>query len=67
MSPHKNKILLTLKEITPALFEKHGITRIGIFGSVAGDYASQARRYFVSQDELFIGFRKNLVGCMQGF
>ena len=41
MSPHKNKILSALKEITPFLFEKYGVTRIGIFGSVARDDASE--------------------------
>ena len=41
MSPHKNKILLALKDITPVLFEKYGVTRIGIFGSVARDDASE--------------------------
>jgi len=41
MSPHKNKILSTLKEITPFLSEKYGVTRIGIFGSVARDDASE--------------------------
>ena len=41
MKLHKNKILLALKEITPVLFEKYGVTRIGIFGSVARDDASE--------------------------
>jgi predicted nucleotidyltransferase len=41
MSPHKNKILSTLKEITPILLEKYGVTRIGVFGSVARDDASR--------------------------
>lgn len=41
MSPHKNKILSALKEITPFLSEKYGVTRIGIFGSVARDDASE--------------------------
>jgi len=39
--PHKNKILLALKEIIPVLSEKYGVTRIGIFGSVARDDASE--------------------------
>ena len=41
MSPHKNKVISALKEIAPMLFEKYGVTRIGIFGSVARDDASQ--------------------------
>jgi len=41
MSPHKNKILSALKEITPVLLEKYGVTRIGIFGSVARGDASE--------------------------
>lgn len=41
MKPHKNKILLALKEIIPVLSEKNGVTRIGIFGSVARDDASE--------------------------
>ena len=41
MSPRKNKIISALKEIAPMLFEKYGVTRIGIFGSVARDDASQ--------------------------
>jgi predicted nucleotidyltransferase len=43
MKPQKNKILSTLKESTPALREKYGVTRIGIFGSVArGDAAEKS-------------------------
>lgn len=41
MSPHKSKILSALKEITPGLLDKYGVTRIGIFGSVARDDASE--------------------------
>lgn len=41
MRPHKNKVLLALKEIIPILSEKYGVTRIGIFGSVARDDASE--------------------------
>ena len=41
MRPHKNKILIALKEIIPVLSEKYGVTRIGIFGSVARDEASE--------------------------
>lgn len=43
MKPQKNRILSTLKENTPALREKYGVTRIGIFGSVArGDIAEES-------------------------
>ncbi|MBA3027983.1 MAG: nucleotidyltransferase family protein [Desulfobacteraceae bacterium] len=35
MIPDKNTILETLGEISPVLREKYGVTRIGIFGSVA--------------------------------
>ncbi len=41
MRPHKDKILSILKEIIPVLSEKYGVTRIGIFGSVARDDASE--------------------------
>jgi len=41
MKPQKNRILSTLKENTPVLLEKYGVTRIGIFGSVARDDASE--------------------------
>lgn len=41
MSPRRNQIVSALKEIAPILFEKYGVTRIGIFGSVARDDASQ--------------------------
>lgn len=41
MKPQKEKILSMLKEITPVLSEKYGVTRIGIFGSVARDEASE--------------------------
>jgi predicted nucleotidyltransferase len=41
MSPHKSKILSALKKITPVLLDKYGVTRIGIFGSVARDDASE--------------------------
>lgn len=41
MKPEKNKILKTLKEAAPALEQKYGVTRIGIFGSVARDEASE--------------------------
>jgi len=35
MKPQKEKILSTLKEITPLLSKKYGVTKIGIFGSLA--------------------------------
>lgn len=41
MRSQKNRILSALKENTPALFEKYGVSRIGIFGSVARDDASR--------------------------
>ena len=41
MGPQKSRVLSTLKEITPVLLEKYGVTRIGIFGSVARDDASE--------------------------
>ena len=41
MTPHKDKILSILRGITPVLLEKYGVTRIGIFGSVARDDASE--------------------------
>jgi len=41
MRPQKSRILSTLKEITPVLLEKYGVTRIGIFGSVARDDVSE--------------------------
>lgn len=41
MSPHKSKIISALKEINTVLLEKYGVTRIGIFGSVARDDASE--------------------------
>ena len=41
MKPQKEEILSTLKESAPLLSEKYGVTRIGIFGSVARDEASE--------------------------
>ena len=41
MRPHKDRILSVLKKIAPELFEKYGVIRIGIFGSVARDDASE--------------------------
>lgn len=41
MQLHKDKILSILKEIAPVLSEKYGVTRIGLFGSMARDDASE--------------------------
>ena len=35
MMPDKNKILETLNDLQPLIRQKYGVTRIGIFGSVA--------------------------------
>ena len=35
MLPDKNKILETLSDLQPMIRQKYGVTRIGIFGSVA--------------------------------
>jgi predicted nucleotidyltransferase len=35
MKPEKEKILSVLKDLSPVLMEKYGVTKIGIFGSVA--------------------------------
>ena len=35
MKPEKDKILSVLKDLSPVLMEKYGVTKIGIFGSVA--------------------------------
>ena len=57
MRPQKNRILSILKEITPILFEKYGVTRIGIFGSVARDDATDGSDvdivYEMSRPNLF--------------
>jgi len=42
MKPEKEKILSILKNISPALMERYGVSRIGIFGSVARDQASES-------------------------
>lgn len=42
MKPEKEKILLVLKNISPVLMEKYGVTKIGIFGSVARDQAGES-------------------------
>jgi predicted nucleotidyltransferase len=41
MRPQKNRILSILKESTQTLYEKYGVTRIGIFGSIARGDASE--------------------------
>jgi len=41
MRPQKNRILSILKESSPVLLEKYGVARIGIFGSIARDEASE--------------------------
>jgi predicted nucleotidyltransferase len=57
MKPHKDKILSILKESAPVLHKKYGVTRIGIFGSVARDDASEASDvdivYEMSRPNLF--------------
>ena len=57
MRPHKDKILSILREIAPVLSERYGVTRIGIFGSVARDDASGASDvdivYEMSRPNLF--------------
>lgn len=57
MRPHKDKILSILREIAPVLSERYGVTRIGIFGSVARDDASEASDvdivYEMSKPNLF--------------
>ena len=57
MRPHKDKILSILREIAPVLSERYGVTRIGIFGSVARDDASEASDvdivYEMSRPNLF--------------
>jgi len=37
----RSKILEVLREIKPSLQEKYGVTRLGIFGSVARDEATE--------------------------
>ncbi len=58
MRPQKNKILSALKENTSVLLEKYGVTRIGIFGSVARDNASEESDvdivYEMSRPNLFM-------------
>jgi len=57
MRPHKDKIISILRESTPVLLKKYGVTRIGIFGSVARDDASEASDvdivYEMSRPNLF--------------
>ena len=42
MKPEKENILMVLKTISPVLLEKYGVTKIGIFGSVARDQAGES-------------------------
>jgi predicted nucleotidyltransferase len=39
--PHRDRILDTLRQIAPDLQSKYGVTRLGIFGSVARNEASE--------------------------
>ncbi len=39
MKQDRKRILAVLEEIAPVLLEKYGVTKIGIFGSVARDQA----------------------------
>ena len=39
MKSERKRILATLAQISPVLREKYGVTKIGIFGSVARDQA----------------------------
>jgi len=42
MRPEKDKILSVLKDLSPVLMEKYGVTKIGIFGSVARGQAGES-------------------------
>jgi hypothetical protein len=42
MKPEKEKILLVLKNMSPVLMEKYGVTKIGIFGSVARNQSDES-------------------------
>jgi len=57
MRTHKDKVLSILREIAPILSERYGVTRIGIFGSVARDDASETSDvdivYEMSRPNLF--------------
>ncbi|MHC4443348.1 MAG: nucleotidyltransferase family protein [Planctomycetota bacterium] len=58
MKPQKEKILSILKEIIPLLSMKYGVTRIGLFGSVARNEASEESDvdivYEMSRPNLFV-------------
>jgi hypothetical protein len=38
----RNQLLSTLRQLKPILMERYGITRLGIFGSVARDEAAES-------------------------
>lgn len=38
--PERDRVLATLREVAPALRRKYGVTRLGLFGSVARDEAT---------------------------
>ncbi|MGC9525465.1 MAG: nucleotidyltransferase family protein [Limnospira sp.] len=40
--PDRSQILVTLRELKPMLREKYGVTRLGIFGSVARNQATES-------------------------
>jgi len=42
MKPEKDKIISVLRDISPLLMEKYGVTKIGIFGSVARGQAGES-------------------------
>ncbi|MCC6125210.1 MAG: nucleotidyltransferase family protein [Pirellulales bacterium] len=42
MTPDRNRIIEALREATPELLSKYGVTRIGVFGSVARNQGTQA-------------------------
>ena len=42
MKPDRKQILAVLKELSPVLREKYGVTKIGIFGSVARGQAESS-------------------------
>ncbi len=71
MRPQKNRILSALRESTPVLLEKYGVTRIGIFGSVARDDASQESDvdivYEMSRPNLFtaVHLKRELENILQ--
>ena len=40
-APQRNAVLVTLRQIKPLLGEKYGVTKLGIFGSVARNEATE--------------------------